>query len=242
MLLPIAPDEPARLRELIADALESDLVLLAGGVSMGKYDLVEAVLAEFGAEFFFTGVFIQPGKPAVFGRVPCGAGPPPASRHLTPAHVYFFGLPGNPVSTMVTFELFSRPVLEALAGMSPRKLAFLQARLKSENNNKNRPDTIPAGNSVAENLKTQKWNWRHGMAPGTWQRWPGQTAISSFLPDRNQIAAGESVAVLMRIAEAGCVGRANKSVVGHPLRLLGQGLTRIIHGKTIQEVYRVDPR
>ena len=74
VLLPIAPDEPARLRELIADALESDLVLLAGGVSMGKYDLVEAVLAEFQAEFFFTGVLIQPGKPAVFGRVPCGRG------------------------------------------------------------------------------------------------------------------------------------------------------------------------
>ena len=132
VLLPIAPDEPARLRELIADALESDLVLLAGGVSMGKYDLVEAVLAEFQAEFFFTGVLIQPGKPAVFGRVPCGAGAPARESASSPAHVYFFGLPGNPVSTMVTFELFSRPIVEALAGMSPRKLAFLQARLKAE--------------------------------------------------------------------------------------------------------------
>ena len=74
VLLPIAPDEPARLRELIADGLESDLLLLAGGVSMGKYDLVEPVLAEFQAEFFFTGARIQPGKPVVFGRVQCGRG------------------------------------------------------------------------------------------------------------------------------------------------------------------------
>ena len=70
VLLPIAPDEPARLRELIADGLEADLLLLAGGVSMGKYDLVEHVLAEFQAEFFFTGVLIQPGKPAGFWARP----------------------------------------------------------------------------------------------------------------------------------------------------------------------------
>ena len=133
VLLPIAPDEPARLRELISDGLESDLLLLAGGVSMGKYDLVEQVLAEFQAEFFFTGAQIQPGKPIVFGRVPCGRGRL-AREQLpsTPDKVYFFGLPGNPVSTMVTFELFVRPILEALAGMPLRKLAFLQARLKSE--------------------------------------------------------------------------------------------------------------
>ena len=111
VLLPIAPDEPVRLRELIADGFESDLLLLAGGVSMGKYDLVEQVLAEFQAEFFFTAVQIQPGKPAVFGRIPCGAGASPAKSVASPAsHTYFFGLPGNPVSTMVTFELFARPV------------------------------------------------------------------------------------------------------------------------------------
>ena len=62
VLLPIAPDQPGRLRELIADGLEADLLLLAGGVSMGKYDLVEQVLEEFQAEFFFTGVLIQPGN------------------------------------------------------------------------------------------------------------------------------------------------------------------------------------
>src|SRR5881398_3651355 len=129
VLLPIAPDEPTRLRELISDGFESDLLLLAGGVSMGKYDLVEQVLAQFQAEFFFTGAQIQPGKPIVFGRIPSDRGQP-ASGPVAPEHIYFFGLPGNPVSTMVTFELFVRPLLEALTGATPRTLVFLNARLK----------------------------------------------------------------------------------------------------------------
>jgi molybdopterin molybdotransferase len=120
--LPIAPDEPKQLRDLIEQGLAADLLLMTGGVSMGRYDLVEQVLSDLHAEFFFTGAQIQPGRPVVFGR--CGAGEKPAT--------YFFGLPGNPVSTMVTFELFARPMLEALAGTSPRKLVFVHARLKSE--------------------------------------------------------------------------------------------------------------
>ena len=126
VLLPIAPDEPRGLRALIEEGLKSDLLLMTGGVSMGRYDLVEQVLSGLEAEFFFTGAKIQPGRPVVFGKCDAGA---PAHRN---AGTYFFGLPGNPVSTMVTFELFARPVLEALAGMSPQKLRFVYAKLKSE--------------------------------------------------------------------------------------------------------------
>ena len=128
ILLPIAPDEPGRLRELIEQGLNHDLLLMTGGVSMGRYDLVEQVLSEMQAEFFFTGAKIQPGRPVVFGKCPRGA----VALARENADIYFFGLPGNPVSTMVTFELFARPMLEALAGMSPRKLAFVHAKLKSE--------------------------------------------------------------------------------------------------------------
>jgi len=124
--LPIAPDEHKQLRDLIEQGLEADLLLMTGGVSMGRYDLVEQVLSELQAEFFFTGAQIQPGRPVVFGR--CGARAPAREKPAT----YFFGLPGNPVSTMVTFELFARPMLEALAGMASRKLVFVHARLKSE--------------------------------------------------------------------------------------------------------------
>ena len=123
VLLPIAPDEPQVLRRLMEDGLKSDLLLMTGGVSMGRYDLVEQVLAELKAEFFFTGAKIQPGRPVVFGR---------SAAQGTGGDKYFFGLPGNPVSTMVTFELFARPMLESLAGMSARKLKFVHAKLKSE--------------------------------------------------------------------------------------------------------------
>jgi molybdopterin molybdotransferase len=126
VLLPVAPDELQGLRGLIEEGLKSDLLLLTGGVSMGRYDLVEQALSEMHAEFFFTGAKIQPGRPVVFGK--CGAGSPASEKPAT----YFFGLPGNPVSTMVTFELFARSMLEALAGQSPRKLTFLHARLKTE--------------------------------------------------------------------------------------------------------------
>jgi molybdopterin molybdotransferase len=136
VLLPIAPDEPRKLRQLIEQGLQSDLLVMTGGVSMGRYDLVEQVLAEMQAEFFFTGAKIQPGRPVVFGQVPCVAGScgagTPARGAPAPASKYFFGLPGNPVSTMVTFELFVRPMLEALSGASPRPLTFLHARVKSE--------------------------------------------------------------------------------------------------------------
>jgi molybdopterin molybdotransferase len=133
VILPIAPDEPRRLFELIGQGLQSDLLIMTGGVSMGRYDLVEPVLAELHAEFFFTGAKIQPGRPVVFGRVPFGAGASTGDGAAVPLPCkYFFGLPGNPVSTMVTFELFVRPMLEALGGASPRPLPFLHARLKSE--------------------------------------------------------------------------------------------------------------
>jgi len=135
--LPIAPDHPRELRELIAMALQHDLALLSGGVSMGKYDLVEDVLKEFKAEFYFTGARIQPGRPIVFGeaeapvkrqRKRSGTAREPAEVRRVP----FFGLPGNPVSTLVTFELFVAPVLRALAGGEPAPLLFASARLKTE--------------------------------------------------------------------------------------------------------------
>jgi molybdopterin molybdotransferase len=198
VLLPIAPDEPVRLHELIADGLEADLLLLAGGVSMGKYDLVEQVLAEFQAEFFFTGAQIQPGKPIVFGRVPCGRGR--SARETLPsppAHVYFFGLPGNPVSTMVTFELFTRPILEALAGMPPRKLAFLNARLKSDIKTKTGLKRfLPAILSGEfENAEVELAAWQGSGDIASMTRANCYVVIPA---DRERIAAGEWVPVLMR--------------------------------------------
>jgi molybdopterin molybdotransferase len=198
VLLPIAPDEPGRLRELIADGFEADLLLLSGGVSMGKYDLVEQVLAEFDAEFFFTGAQIQPGRPVVFGRVPCGAGTPAREGDsVQSTHKYFFGLPGNPVSTMVTFELFARPVLEALAGMTPRKLVFLHAKLKSEI--KTKPGlkrflpAILSGEFEQAEVELVYWQGSGDIA--------ATAAANCYLvipPDRERIEPGEWMPVMMR--------------------------------------------
>lgn len=197
VLLPIAPDEPGRLRELIADGLESDLLLLAGGVSVGKYDLVEQVLAEFQAEFFFTEVQIQPGKPVVFGRALCGAGAPARELPAPASHVYFFGLPGNPVSTMVTFELFARPVLEALAGMSPRKMTFLKACLKSEIKTrmglKRFLPAILSGEFEQPEAELARWHGSGDIA--------SMTRANCYIvipPDRERIPPGEWVPVLLR--------------------------------------------
>jgi len=124
--LPIAPDEPGRLRELIAQGLENDLLLLSGGVSAGEYDLVEDVLSYFSAEFLFTGVQIQPGKPLVFGQARSQRG---SSQNWT----YFFGLPGNPISTMVTFEIFASILIRVLSGVATQSTSRgTKARLGKE--------------------------------------------------------------------------------------------------------------
>lgn len=184
VLLPIAPDEPRGLRQLIEQGLQSDLLLMTGGVSMGRYDLVEQVLAELQAEFFFTGAKIQPGRPVVFGRVPV-------------SHKYFFGLPGNPVSTMVTFELFARPMLEALAGMFPRQLSFLHARLKSEIRVKTGLKRfLPAILSGAyEDTQVELVPWQGSGDIAAQARANCYVVIP---PDREHILAGEWVAVMSR--------------------------------------------
>ena len=116
-ILPVARDELAHTRELIERGLAADLLLLSGGVSAGKYDIVEPVLEGLGAEFFFDRVLIQPGQPLVFGKA---------------RGKFFFGLPGNPSSTMVTFEIFARAALELLGGQEEVALHMPFARLTEE--------------------------------------------------------------------------------------------------------------
>ena len=186
--LAIAADNPHRLRELIEHGLENDLLLMSGGVSAGDYDLVEDVLAEFSAEFLFTGVQIQPGKPLVFGRLLA-----PGSSHER--WIYFFGLPGNPISTMVTFELFARLMVQALAGASTAGLYGTKARL-----------------ARAVNVKLGLTRFLPGRLGGKWNdvevetvKWQGSGDIASFgradcllviPPDREHLDVGEMMTVL----------------------------------------------
>jgi molybdopterin molybdotransferase len=181
-ILPIAPDDKTRLRALVEEGLQSDLLLLSGGVSVGRYDFVEQVLEDLGAEFFFTGALIQPGRPVVFGRV-----------HET----YFFGLPGNPVSTMVTFELFARPILEALGGAAPRPLRFLHAKLKTAITRKpGLKRFLPATLSGEfENAEVELTPWQGSGDLASTAR---ANCYAIIAADREQFSAGEWAPVLIR--------------------------------------------
>jgi len=113
-LLGVARDDRDHTRELIEQGLSADLLLLSGGVSAGKFDFVEDAFRDLGAVFHFDRVRVQPGAPVVFGC--CRERP-------------FFGLPGNPVSTLVTFELFARAALETLSGQKESTLPITYGRL-----------------------------------------------------------------------------------------------------------------
>ncbi|MBV9182038.1 MAG: molybdopterin molybdotransferase MoeA, partial [Acidobacteria bacterium] len=188
VLLPIAPDEPGRLNQLLREGLEADLLLISGGVSMGKYDLVEQVLSELKAEFIFTGAEIQPGRPIVFGQVPAQPGE---------CSGYFFGLPGNPVSTLVTYDLFARPFIEALMGKQPGKLRFVYVRLSSPIRTKTGLRRfLPALLSGEfEHAEVELIRWQGSGDLAALARSNAYVVVPS---DREQMAAGEWAAVLLR--------------------------------------------
>ena len=115
----IAPDEPAKLKAMIAEGLRDDVLLLSGGVSAGKLDLVPGILQELGVQALFHKVSMKPGKPVLFAILPSahrgrGAG----GEGESPPRVVF-GLPGNPISSLVCFELFVRPALRRMLGLRP---------------------------------------------------------------------------------------------------------------------------
>ena len=144
IILPTAADTAEALDGALAQALKADMLLISGGVSAGKFDLVEPALARHGAHFHFTGVRIQPGKPLVFGEVACSGLKPYMNRARSedpsgPASIPIFGLPGNPISSAATFQLFAAPILAALAGSSETRPRFVLARLSRDTDRKTKP-------------------------------------------------------------------------------------------------------
>jgi molybdopterin molybdotransferase len=125
MILPRAADNAEALDVSLEMAASAEMLLISGGVSAGKFDLVEEALARAGAAFHFTGVRIQPGKPAVFGDIPRNR---PEGVRRQP----FLGLPGNPISSAVTFLLFAAPVLAGLSGAAEPSPRFVLARLSQK--------------------------------------------------------------------------------------------------------------
>jgi len=125
-ILSIARDTAKSLDAALARASAADLLLITGGVSAGKFDLVEPALIRAGARLHFTGVRIQPGKPLVFGEMRHRSTTLNQNQNRAKRRCTVFGLPGNPVSSAVTFLLFAAPVVAALAGRSAHSssLAF----------------------------------------------------------------------------------------------------------------------
>jgi molybdenum cofactor synthesis domain-containing protein len=130
--LTLARDETSVLKNLIGEAAEScDVIVTSGGVSMGVYDVTKAALKERDAEIFFERVALRPGKPTVFARLPNGT--------------LVFGLPGNPVSVAVTFNLFARTALLAMQGATDPALKYETAVLaRSVKGNVDRDSYLPA--------------------------------------------------------------------------------------------------
>lgn len=128
--LGIARDTPESLRSLINEGLQFDILLLSGGVSAGKLDLVPGILTELGVQAHFHKVEMKPGKPVYFG-----------TRGSTPV----FGLPGNPVSSMACFELFVRPAIRRLGNHADVGPRVVQASLLEDFSYKtDRPTYHPA--------------------------------------------------------------------------------------------------
>jgi molybdopterin molybdotransferase len=182
MVLGNAPDDVAELRVRIEEALKADIVILTGGVSVGKYDLVEQVLQEMHVEFFFDAIAIRPGRPAVFG-----------ARNNTPV----FGLPGNPVSTMVTFELLVVPAIEAMSGHPPGSLHLFKAKLAHPVDEK-----PPLAHFLPARVK-----WADGQATVEALHWEGSGDIGAVVrgncflvvhESKQKLESGEIVDILPR--------------------------------------------
>jgi molybdopterin molybdotransferase len=119
--LGIARDDVDELRAIVRQGLEDDVLVLSGGVSAGKLDLVPGVLQELGVEQHFHKVAMKPGKPAFFG-----------TRERPDGKTLVFGLPGNPVSSFVCFELFVRPALRKFRGLADTGPRVVQATLAED--------------------------------------------------------------------------------------------------------------
>jgi molybdopterin molybdotransferase len=178
------PDEAKAAREAIGAALGCDVVVVAGGVSVGRHDHVKGALAGLGVQERFWRVAMRPGGPTWFGVLPHENGRP----------TLVFGLPGNPVSAMVTFHLFARPALRALQGLDPfpgRTQATLAATYRKQPGKAHylrcRLELTDAGWRAHLTRESQGSHVLTSML--------GAEALAVIPDEREEIAAGERVEI-----------------------------------------------
>jgi len=191
--LGIAIDEPEALRRCIKAGLECDVLVLSGGVSAGAWDLVPGILQALGVEQRFHKVRLKPGKPLWFGTL---AGPQ-RSRLV-------FGLPGNPVSSFVCFELFVRPALAALAGrpawQRPERTGRLTAGFRHRGD---RPTYHPATAVPPADAQSNEPPLHYNVTPLVWQGSADQrtlaraNALAIFPAGDGTYQAGDAIPLLL---------------------------------------------
>jgi molybdopterin molybdotransferase len=179
-ILPIARDTASALRPLLEQGLRHDVLIVSGGVSAGKYDLVKPTLRDMGTEFHFERVRVQPGQPTAFGV-----------HDAKPV----FGLPGNPGSSLITFQLFAKPAIELLCGHSEPLLPLLSATFEASFRHKpGLTRFLPARLSEdGQHLRHISWQGSSDV--------PALAKANAFLVadhDRENWAIGDSIRVMLK--------------------------------------------
>ncbi len=179
--LGIARDDPDDLRRKVLAGLEREVLILSGGASIGPYDLVKSIFQEVGVSILFSRVAIRPGKPTVFG---------------CKGDTLVFGLPGNPVSSFVSFETLVRPALGRMSGLTKPDLARFEGELRATMRQvPGRTAFLPA------NLSWTGTDW--AVAPLPWKGsgdiigFSRANALVVFPSDRDALVCGERVDALM---------------------------------------------
>jgi molybdopterin molybdotransferase len=181
-MLPTVEDTPDATRDALIRAADNrDIVITSGGVSMGDYDLVKAALKEIGAEIYFDKVIIRPGKPIVFAKR---------------GETFFFGLPGNPVSTSVTFNVFARPAIRKMQGEISPLLQTVSAQLsRALKDSSSRRSYLPGRVFIDE-----------GRAKVEPLKWGGSSDLVAFMranalivvrEEVHEVAEGELINVML---------------------------------------------
>ena len=183
--LGIAPDDENSLRESISRGLEADLLVLSGGVSAGVMDLVPGVLAKLGVTQVFHKVRLKPGKPLWFGSV--------SSRGR---ERLVFGLPGNPVSSMVCFELFVRPAIERMSGHRSvglsRRIAQLAGDFRHRGDRETYHPAVLRADGDLPTVETIQWQGSADLASLS-----SANSLACFPPGEQSFSAGDTVEVLL---------------------------------------------
>ncbi len=180
--LGVGRDEPAHLREKLLEGLTADVLLVSGGVSAGDKDLAPGLLVELGVEQIFHKIAMRPGKPLWFGRGPAN---PNGRRPLV------FGLPGNPASSFVCFQLFVRPLLSGLSGGGFQGLVPQRVELAMAYDFRGERETyVPAKLSITGATPTR---WR---SSGDLSGLVGAEVLLTFPPGDHQYAAGTELIAL----------------------------------------------